>query len=221
MRVEIHPSWEKKLARIFQKPSFEDLKAFLAQQYANTACYPEEALLFEAFNRCLFDDLKVVIIGQDPYHGSGQAHGLSFSVPAGVKPPPSLVNILKEIETDVGQAAPSSGNLTRWAQQGVFLLNATLSVRAHEAGSHQKQGWETFTDEVIRLISEEKEGVVFLLWGGFAQKKAALINPDKHLILKSGHPSPLSANRGYWFGNRHFSQCNAYLQRSGQVPIVW
>lgn len=221
MRVEIHPSWEKVLAPVFSTPYFKDLMIFLDQEYATTACYPEQSLLFEAFNRCPLEDLKVVIIGQDPYHGPGQAHGLSFSVPEGMKHPPSLVNIFKEIETDCGKAYPESGNLDRWAQQGVFLLNATLSVRAHEAGSHQKQGWETFTDAVIKTISEQLKGVVFLLWGGFAQKKAKLIDKDKHLILRSGHPSPLSANRDYWFGNRHFSQCNTYLQKRGLTPIVW
>lgn len=221
MRVQLHPSWEKVLAPIFSTPYFSDLMFFLDQQYATTTCYPERSQLLEAFNCCPLETLKVVIIGQDPYHGPGQAHGLSFSVPAGIKHPPSLVNIFKEIETDCGQAYPESGNLNRWAKQGVFLLNATLSVRAHEAGSHQKQGWETFTDEVIQLISKEKEGVVFLLWGGFAQKKAKLIDNSKHLILSSGHPSPLSANRGYWFGNRHFSQCNRYLEKRGLSPIVW
>ena len=221
MRVEIHPSWEKVLAPIFSMPYFDDLMIFLDQQYATNRCYPERVKLFEAFNRCPLEDLKVVIIGQDPYHGPGQAHGLSFSVPEGMKHPPSLVNIFKEIQTDCGQAYPESGNLNRWAMQGVFLLNATLSVRAHEAGSHQKQGWETFTDAVIQTISEQQEGVVFLLWGGFAQKKAKLIDKDKHLILRSGHPSPLSANRGYWFGNRHFSQSNTYLQQRGLTPIVW
>ena len=189
----------------------------------NTAhrCYPPGQLIFQAFNACPFDDIKVVLLGQDPYHGPGQAHGLCFSVPEGVGHPPSLINILKEIEQDLGLAYPESGNLLRWAKQGVFLLNATLTVRAHHAGSHQKQGWESFTDSVIQTISTENEGVVFLLWGGYAKKKIKLIDSSKHLVLSSGHPSPLSANRGYWFGNKHFSQCNDYLQAKGKAVIDW
>ena len=178
-------------------------------------------MIFNAFDTCHLDDLKVVIIGQDPYHNYNQANGLCFSVNDGVKHPPSLINIFKEIENDLGKPYPSSGNLERWAKQGVFLLNATLTVRAHEAGSHQKQGWETFTDAVIKMISDQKEHVVFLLWGGFAKKKAKLIDADKHHILTSGHPSPLSANRGYWFGNRHFSQTNNLLTSDGLDVIDW
>ncbi|MGB1448433.1 MAG: uracil-DNA glycosylase [Flavobacteriaceae bacterium] len=221
MRVQIHPSWEKVVQPAFETPTFQALIDFVKEEYAQHQCFPPGKFLFQAFNACPFEALKVVIIGQDPYHGPGQAHGLSFSVPDGVAHPPSLINIFKEIEADLGIAYPQSGNLLPWAKQGVFLLNATLSVRAHQAGSHQKRGWETFTDHVIQRISQEKSGVVFMLWGGFAKKKAQLIDRDKHLILSSGHPSPLSANRGYWFGNKHFSQCNAYLREKGQQPIAW
>ena len=221
MRVEIHPSWEKVLQPLFETTSFENLAQFLKKDYAENVCYPTERLIFEAFNACPLEQLKVVIIGQDPYHGPGQAHGLSFSVLEGVSPPPSLVNIFREIENDLGIPFPKSGNLSPWANQGVFLLNATLSVRAHQAGSHQKQGWEVFTDQVIQTISKQKEGVVFMLWGGYAKKKAQLIDSSKHLILSSGHPSPLSANRGYWFGNKHFSQANTYLRTKGKEEINW
>jgi len=221
MRVEIHPSWEKVLQPLFETTSFENLAQFLKKEYAENVCYPPGRLIFEAFNACPLEQLKVVIIGQDPYHGPGQAHGLSFSVLEGVSPPPSLVNIFREIENDLGIPFPKVGNLSPWANQGVFLLNATLSVRAHQAGSHQKQGWEVFTDQVIQTISTQKEGVVFMLWGGYAKKKAQLIDSSKHLILSSGHPSPLSANRGYWFGNKHFSQANTYLRTKGKEEINW
>lgn len=221
MRVQIHPSWEKRLATAFSSPDFEALADFVKKEYSTHHCYPPGQLIFEAFNACPFDDIKVVLLGQDPYHGPGQAHGLCFSVPDGVGHPPSLINIFKEIEQDLGLAYPESGNLLRWAKQGVFLLNATLTVRAHDAGSHQKQGWESFTDCVIQTISTENEGVVFLLWGGYAKKKMKLIDSSKHLVLSSGHPSPLSANRGYWFGNKHFSQCNDYLQAKGKAVIDW
>lgn len=221
MRVEIHPSWEKVLQPLFETTSFENLAQFLKKEYAENVCYPPGRLIFEAFNACPLEQLKVVIIGQDPYHGPGQAHGLSFSVLEGVSPPPSLVNIFREIENDLGIPFPKSGNLSPWANQGVFLLNATLSVRAHQAGSHQKQGWEVFTDQVIQTISTQKVGVVFMLWGGYAKKKAQLIDSSKHLILSSGHPSPLSANRGYWFGNKHFSQANTYLRTKGKKEINW
>ena len=221
MRVEIHPSWEKVLQPLFETASFKNLAQFLRKEYAENVCYPPGKLIFEAFNACPLDQLKVVIIGQDPYHGHGQARGLSFSVHDGVSPPPSLINIFKEIENDLKIPFPKSGNLSPWANQGVFLLNATLSVRAHQAGSHQKQGWEVFTDQVIQAISTQKEGVVFMLWGGFAKKKAQLINSSKHLILSSGHPSPLSANRGYWFGNKHFSQANTFLRTKGKEEIDW
>lgn len=221
MRVQIHPSWEKALQPSFETKSFKYLIQYLQAEYTQNECYPPESLIFEAFNRCTFDQLKVVLIGQDPYHGPGQANGLSFSVPAGVKHPPSLINIFKEIESDLGIPSPQSGNLLSWAKQGVFLLNATLSVRAHKAGSHQKQGWEAFTDSVIKAISTEKKGVVFMLWGGYAKKKTKLIDPSKHLILSSGHPSPLSANRGHWFGNKHFSLCNTYLIDNQSKAIDW
>lgn len=221
MRVEIHPSWEKVLQPLFETTSFENLAQFLKKEYAENVCYPPGRLIFEAFNACPLEQLKVVIIGQDPYHNPEQAHGLSFSVLEGVSLPPSLVNIFREIENDLGIPFPKVGNLSPWANQGVFLLNATLSVRAHQAGSHQNQGWEVFTDQVIQTISTQKEGVVFMLWGGYAKKKAQLINSSKHLILSSGHPSPLSANRGYWFGNKHFSQANTYLRTKGKEEINW
>ncbi len=221
MNVDIHPSWKALLAEEFDKPYFMDLVDFVKTEYTQHTCYPKGKDIFKAFDLCSFDDLKVVIIGQDPYHGPGQAHGLCFSVPNGVAPPPSLINIYKELETDLSISAPANGNLERWAEQGVLLLNATLTVRAHQAGSHQGKGWEQFTDRVIELISEQKENVVFLLWGGFAKKKAAKVNKQKHHILTSGHPSPLSANRGYWFGNQHFSKTNALLQQQDLVPIQW
>ncbi|MEE3148380.1 MAG: uracil-DNA glycosylase [Bacteroidota bacterium] len=221
MNVDIHPSWKALLAEEFDKPYFKDLVDFVKTEYTRHTCYPKGKDIFKAFDLCSFDDLKVVIIGQDPYHGPGQAHGLCFSVPNGVAPPPSLINIYKELETDLNISTPANGNLERWAEQGVLLLNATLTVRAHQAGSHQGKGWEQFTDRVIELISEQKENVVFLLWGGFAKKKAAKVNKQKHHILTSGHPSPLSANRGYWFGNQHFSKTNALLQQQGLVPIQW
>ncbi|HAX14341.1 MAG: uracil-DNA glycosylase [Leeuwenhoekiella sp.] len=221
MNVDIHPSWKALLAEEFDKPYFKDLVDFVKTEYTQHTCYPKGKDIFKAFDLCSFDDLKVVIIGQDPYHGPGQAHGLCFSVPNGVAPPPSLINIYKELETDLNISTPANGNLERWAEQGVLLLNATLTVRAHQAGSHQGKGWEQFTDRVIELISEQKENVVFLLWGGFAKKKAAKVNKQKHHILTSGHPSPLSANRGYWFGNQHFSKTNTLLQQQDLVPIQW
>ena len=221
MNVAIHESWKNYLQTEFDKPYFKDLTQFVDNQYKTETCFPPENLIFNAFNTCTLKALKVVIIGQDPYHNYNQANGLSFSVNNGVKHPPSLVNIFKEIETDIGKPYPSSGNLEPWAKQGVFLLNATLTVRAHEAGSHQNKGWETFTDAVIKTISKQKENVVFLLWGGFAKKKAKLIDGTKHHILTSGHPSPLSANRGYWFGNKHFSQTNSLLVSDGLDLIDW
>ena len=221
MNVDIHPSWKALLVEEFDKPYFKDLVDFVKTEYTQHTCYPKGKDIFKAFDLCSFDDLKVVIIGQDPYHGPGQAHGLCFSVPNGVAPPPSLINIYKELETDLSISTPANGNLERWAEQGVLLLNATLTVRAHQAGSHQGKGWEQFTDRVIELISEQNENVVFLLWGGFAKKKAVKVNKQKHHILTSGHPSPLSANRGYWFGNQHFSKTNALLQQQGLVPIHW
>jgi len=221
MNVTIHESWKKYLQTEFDKPYFKDLTQYVDNQYKTETCFPPEDLIFNAFNTCTLKALKVVIIGQDPYHNYNQANGLSFSVNDGVKHPPSLVNIFKEIETDLNTPYPSSGNLEHWAKQGVFLLNATLTVRAHEAGSHQNKGWETFTDAVIKTISNQKENVVFLLWGGFAKKKSKLIDGTKHHILTSGHPSPLSANRGYWFGNKHFSQANNLLASNGLDLINW
>lgn len=221
MNVRIHQSWKKVLESEFEKQYFEDLINYVKKEYSEFKCFPPGKEIFAAFDHSTFEATKVVILGQDPYHGNGQANGLCFSVHDGVATPPSLINIFKEIETDLNKPTPSNGNLERWADQGVLLLNATLSVRAHQAGSHQNKGWEQFTDEVIRKISAEKENVVFLLWGGYAKKKAKLIDGNKHLILTSGHPSPLSANRGYWFGNRHFSKANDYLVSRGKEPINW
>ncbi len=221
MKVKIAESWEKVLQPEFEKPYFKQLTQFVKDEYTTNNCFPKGNQIFEAFNLCSFEDLKVVIIGQDPYHGVGQAHGLCFSVNEGVAHPPSLINIFKEIQTDLSIPYPKSGNLERWAKQGVLLLNATLTVRAHNAGSHQKKGWEQFTDAVIEKISEEKKNVVFLLWGGFAKKKGLKIDKNKHHILTCGHPSPLSANRGYWFGNRHFSKTNDYLETKKIEKIKW
>ncbi|MBT2160578.1 uracil-DNA glycosylase [Zobellia barbeyronii] len=221
MTVQIHESWLKPLSQEFEQPYFKELVQFVRTEYAQHTCYPKKKDIFAAFDHSPLDKTKVVIIGQDPYHGPDQANGLCFSVKDGISHPPSLRNIFKEIETDIGKPYPESGNLERWADQGVLLLNATLTVRAREAGSHQKKGWETFTDAVIKKLSDEKEDLIFLLWGGFAKKKAKLIDKKKHHILNSGHPSPLSANRGYWFGNNHFSQCNEILQNKGLKPINW
>lgn len=221
MLVKIDLSWKEALGNEFEKPYFESLIEFVKSEYATTTCYPKGSQIFAAFDHCHFDDVKVVIIGQDPYHGPRQANGLCFSVNDGIAFPPSLINIFKEIETDLGKPFPQTGNLERWADQGVLLLNATLTVRAGEAGSHQKKGWETFTDAVIQAVSDKKENVVFLLWGGFAQKKGAKIDRSKHFVLESGHPSPLSANRGFWFGNKHFSKTNAFLEEKEIKPIVW
>mgnify|MGYP004451268307 FL=1 len=221
MDVNIEPSWKAYLNAEFDKPYFQQLIQFVKQEYQQNTCYPKGKDIFSAFDHCPFQETKVVIIGQDPYHGPGQANGLCFSVKEGIPHPPSLVNIFKEIKTDVAKPYPTSGNLERWADQGVLLLNATLTVRAHQAGSHQNKGWETFTDAVIKTVSAELDGVVFLLWGGFAKKKSGLIDKSKHHILTSGHPSPLSANRGLWFGNNHFSKTNALLQRMGKPAIDW
>ncbi|MFV0522135.1 MAG: uracil-DNA glycosylase [Mangrovibacterium sp.] len=220
MNVRIEQSWKEILAEEFEKDYFKSVTDFVRKEYQTTRVYPPASLLFNAFNQCSFDKLKVVIIGQDPYHGAGQAHGLSFSVPEGVRIPPSLRNIFKELHDDVQKTIPQSGNLTAWAQQGVLLLNATLTVREAQAGSHQKKGWETFTDAVIRLISERAEGVVFILWGSYAISKSQLIDKQKHRVLSSVHPSPLSASRGF-FGNHHFSETNKYLQSVGKEPINW
>ena len=221
MDVNIDASWKPLLEVEFKKPYFKQLVSFVETEYKNYTCFPPENQIFNAFNHCHFDDVKVVIIGQDPYHDNGQANGLCFSVNDGLKHPPSLINIFKEVESDLGIPYPKSGNLTRWADQGVLLLNATLTVRAHQAGSHQEKGWETFTDVVIKTISEQKENVVFLLWGGYAKQKKRLVDCTKHKVLTSGHPSPLSANRGYWFGNRHFSKTNFLLEQAFEKPIEW
>lgn len=220
MDVKIESSWKEKLQSEFDKDYFEKLTEFVRNEYRICTVYPPGRLIFNAFDQCPFDKLKVVILGQDPYHEPGQANGLCFSVNDGVFFPPSLQNIFKEVESDLGIASPSTGNLMRWAQQGVLLLNATLTVRAHAAGSHQGKGWETFTDAVIHRVAEEKNNVVFILWGSYAQHKGGFIDPRRHLILKSPHPSPLSAHRGF-FGNRHFSKTNEYLINTGQTPIEW
>ena len=221
MNVKIEESWRQHIGNEFEKQYFIDLVKFVRYEYATTTCYPPGKLIFNAFNLCPFDKVKVVIIGQDPYHEPGQAHGLSFSVCDGVPFPPSLQNIFKEIEQDLGMPIPMTGNLTRWAEQGVLLLNATLTVRAHQAASHQRRGWEEFTDAAIKALNADRNNLVFILWGGYARSKAPLIDSSRHLILQSVHPSPLSANRGGWFGNHHFSRANAYLVEHGQEPINW
>lgn len=220
MNVRIEPSWGERLASEFEKPYFAELTAFVRQEYAHGICYPPGPLIFNAFNQTPFDQVRVVILGQDPYHGPGQAHGLCFSVNDGVAFPPSLVNIFKEIQMETGEPLPQSGNLTRWARQGVFLLNTCLTVRAHEAFSHSRHGWETFTDAVISLLSREREHLVFLLWGAPAGRKAALVDTSRHLVLQSAHPSPLSAHRGF-LGNNHFNLANQYLLQHGLQPIHW
>lgn len=220
MNVKIEPSWAQRLQSEFDAPYFQQLTQFVHSEYSTVACYPPGPEIFNAFNLCPFDKIKVVIIGQDPYHEPGQAEGLCFSVKDGVKMPPSLVNIFKEIQDDMGRPFPTTGSLRRWAEQGVLLLNATLTVRAHQAGSHQGKGWETFTDAVIRHLSAEREHLVFILWGSYAQRKGQVIDRTKHLVLTSAHPSPLSAYRGF-FGNHHFTLCNDYLIRNGVNPITW
>ena len=221
MNVKIDNSWREHIGAEFEKPYFSALTDFVRHEYTTTTCYPPGSLIFNAFNLCPFDRVKVVIIGQDPYHEPGQAQGLSFSVPEGVPFPPSLQNTFKEIQLDLGKPMPPTGDLTRWAEQGVLLLNATLTVRAHQAASHQRHGWEQFTDAAIRALNAERENLVFILWGGYARSKAQLIDRSRHLVLESVHPSPLSANRGGWFGNHHFSQCNAYLREHGEQEIDW
>lgn len=220
MDVRIEPSWKRRLAPEFEKDYFVRLTEFVRAEYSRTTIYPPARLIFNAFDHCPFDTTKVVIIGQDPYHGPGQAHGLCFSVAEGVPNPPSLQNIFKEIQHDLGKPFPPNGDLTRWARQGVLLLNATLTVQAHQAGSHQRKGWEEFTDAAIRSLAEEREHIVFILWGAYAQKKGAFIDRDKHLVLTSAHPSPLSAHNGF-FGNRHFSRANEYLKAHGLAEIDW
>jgi uracil-DNA glycosylase len=220
MVVRIETSWERRLHGEFEKDYFARLTQFVRSEYATTTVYPPGKLIFNAFDLCPFDKVKVVIIGQDPYHGPGQAHGLCFSVNEGIPFPPSLRNIFKEIQDDLGTPVPASGDLTRWAEQGVLLLNATLTVRAGQAGSHQRQGWEEFTDAAIRALATEREHLVFILWGAYAQKKGAFIDRSRHLVLASAHPSPLSAYNGF-FGNKHFSRTNAYLVEHGETPIQW
>lgn len=220
MNVQIEPSWKEAIGAEFEKSYFKQLVTFIREEYSNHIVYPPGKMLFNAFNYCPFNEVKVVILGQDPYHGQGQAHGLSFSVQDGIPIPPSLENIYKELVSDLGVSFPESGNLTHWAKQGVLLLNTVLSVREKEPQSHQNKGWEFFTDAVIRAISERKDPVVFILWGSPAQKKEAIIDSGKHLILKAVHPSPLSAYRGF-FGSKPFGQTNAFLEKQGKSPIAW
>ncbi len=220
MNVQIEPTWGERLKDEFAAPYFARLADFVHAEYRGGTCYPPGQEIFNAFNLCPFDKVKVVIIGQDPYHEPGQAEGLCFSVKDGVPLPPSLQNIFKEIETDTGRRPPESGSLRRWARQGVLLLNATLTVRAHHAASHQGKGWETFTDAAIARLAREREGLVFMLWGSYAQRKGAVIDRTRHLVLTSPHPSPLSAYRGF-FGNHHFTLCNDYLTQRGLTPIEW
>lgn len=221
MDVKIESSWKSVLSEEFEKDYFKELAKFVKAQYRTHKCFPPGNQIFSALDHTPFDQVKVVILGQDPYHGPGQANGLCFSVRDDVAKPPSLINIFREISTDIAALSPESGNLEAWANQGVLLLNAILTVRAHEAGSHQNKGWEQFTDAVISKLSEKREGLVFLLWGGYAKKKGAKIDAEKHFVLTSGHPSPLSANRGYWFGNKHFSRTNKYLEEKKKKPITW
>lgn len=221
MNVQIEASWKQHLQGEFEKPYFAGLTEKVRQEYMAGTCYPPGKLVFNAFNLCPFDQVKVVIIGQDPYHEPGQAHGLSFSVQDGVLFPPSLQNIFKEIHDDLGTPMPASGDLTRWADQGVLLLNATLTVRAHQANSHATLGWQNFTDAAIKALATEREHLVYMLWGGFARSKAYMIDKQKNLVLESVHPSPLSANRGGWFGQHQFSCCNEYLKQNGIEPINW
>lgn len=220
MDVKIAPSWKERLAGEFEKPYFRELVEFVKNEYRTRKVYPPGKLIFNAFDKCSFDDVKVVILGQDPYHGEGQANGLCFSVADHVPMPPSLVNIFKEIQSDLGKPVPKTGNLERWAKQGVLLLNATLTVRANSPGSHQKKGWETFTDAVVHLLAEQKEGLVFMLWGKYAQEKGRFIDKTRHLVLTAAHPSPFSADKG-WFGCRHFSKANEYLRSRNLPEIDW
>jgi uracil-DNA glycosylase len=221
MDVKISPSWKEKLAEEFEKEYFKNLVEFVKQEYRTQTIYPPGRLIFNAFDKCNFEDVKVVIIGQDPYHGAGQANGLCFSVNDGVKMPPSLLNIFKEIQQDLGKPIPSTGNLERWAVQGVLLLNATLTVRAGQAGSHQNKGWETFTDAVIKIVSEQKEGIVFMLWGKYAQDKGRIIDAQKHCVLKAPHPSPMVQKPPFFVGCGHFSRANEYLKKRGLKEIDW
>ncbi len=218
--VRIEPTWQRALSEEFMAPYWRTLSGFVKDEYIRTTVYPPPKLVFNAFDRCPFDRVKVVVLGQDPYHGPGQAHGLCFSVPQGVQIPPSLRNIYKEIANDLGVAVPPHGNLERWAEQGVLLLNATLTVRAGEAGSHQGKGWEEFTDAAIRALSRERTHLVFMLWGAYARKKRVLIDTEKHLVLEAAHPSPLSAHAGF-FGCKHFSKANEYLRAHGVTDVQW
>lgn len=220
MDVRIDPTWHERLASQWDMPYFRQLTDFVREQYRTRTVFPPGPKIFAAFDACPFDKVKVVILGQDPYHDVGQANGLCFSVNPGVPMPPSLINIFKEIRNDIGGDMPENGDLSRWAHQGVLLLNATLTVEAHRAGSHQGKGWEEFTDEVIMRLANDRDGLVFMLWGAYAIKKGAFIDRTRHLVLTSPHPSPLSAHRGF-FGNRHFSRANAYLAGHGKSPIEW
>lgn len=220
MNVRIESGWKQELSAEWEAPYFQQLTQFVSDRYRNATIYPPGSKIFAAFDSCPFTDVKVVILGQDPYHGPGQANGLCFSVNPGVDIPPSLQNIFKEIHADTGAPIPADGDLTRWARQGVLLLNATLTVEAHQAGSHQGKGWETFTDHAIEALSRDRDNLVFILWGSYAKSKASLIDKSKHLVLTSPHPSPLSAHRGF-FGNHHFSLANDYLSRHGKTPIMW
>jgi uracil-DNA glycosylase len=220
MDVRIEKSWKEKLGKEFEKEYFQSLTAFVKEEYRTKQVFPPGNMIFNAFDLCPFDEVKAVIIGQDPYHNTGQAHGLCFSVMDRTEFPPSLVNIFKELNRDLGVSAPSTGNLERWAEQGVLLLNAILTVRAHEALSHQNKGWEQFTDAVINVINRDRENVVFMLWGAYAQKKGEAIDPGRHMVLKTVHPSPLSASRGF-FGSSHFSRCNEWLRSKGLEPVAW
>ncbi|MDO4729125.1 MAG: uracil-DNA glycosylase [Bacteroidota bacterium] len=221
MTTHLNNDWQEFLKETFHKDYFVQLTDFVHKQYQSAICYPPTEHIFNAFNHCSLEQTKVILLGQDPYHGQGQANGLSFSVNDGVALPPSLINIFKELEQDMNIPIPISGNLERWAKQGVLLLNATLTVEKGKAGSHQGKGWEIFTDTVIHQLSGQKEHLVFLLWGNYAKNKLKLIDTNKHLVLTAGHPSPMSANRGYWFGNKHFSQTNSYLQEHKLTPIEW
>lgn len=220
MNVKIEESWKSRLQSEFSKPYFVDLVHFVKNEFATKKVFPPGPLIFSAFDKCTFDQVKVVVLGQDPYNGQGQANGLCFSVNDEVALPPSLINIFKEIHADLGLSIPQKGNLEYWSRQGVLLLNSTLTVRGHQSGSHQNKGWEIFTDKVIEVLSDEKEGLVFLLWGAYAQQKGKNIDPSKHLVLKSAHPSPYSADRGF-FGNKHFSLTNEYLLKKRKTPIDW
>ena len=221
MNVKLDDSWKNHLNHHINSEQFKNLVDFVKAEYKNNVCYPKGSLIFSALNNCVFEKVKLVILGQDPYHNPNQANGLAFSVPENITHPPSLVNIFKEIQQDLNTSYPVSGDLMKWVNQGVLLLNSTLTVKKNSPGSHQNKGWEDFTDEIINIISLRKKNIVFLLWGNYAKKKSKLIDQNKHLILSSGHPSPLSANRGYWFGNKHFSKANQYLKENNIVEIEW